>query len=223
VIASASGSGSVRLNLAVPVFVRGGAAPRSMVARPVVGAVVLVSEPWKAMLPFIIPEIEPTRTSETLLVWNNGSDAAIFCPLRWARGEASLFQKPLTDATLEVRVAQQGDVAFGEFTDYRGLKVFGAGRRIALAGDNLVRKVNRDEALSEYNQRALLEALVGALSILLFGFVMLTQHRKTAMQGLRDKVRQQRALLKLKQHVEVPKSASPKPSRPAPWFTPSHL
>ena len=203
VIASASGSGSVRLNLAVPVFVRGGAAPRSMVARPVVGAVVLVSEPWKAMLPFIIPEIEPTRTSETLLVWNNGSDAAIFCPLRWARGEASLFQKPLTDATLEVRVAQQGDVAFGEFTDYRGLKVFGAGRRIALAGDNLVRKVNRDEALSEYNQRALLEALVGALSILLFGFVMLTQHRKTAMQGLRDKVRQQRALLKLKQHVEV--------------------
>jgi PAS domain S-box-containing protein len=136
-------------------------------------------------------------------VWNNGSDAVIFSPLRWARGEASLFQKPLTDATFEARVARQGEVAFGEFTDYRGFKVFGAARRIPLAGDNLARKVDRDEALAEYHRRAVLEGLVGALSVLLFGFVMLTQHRKTARRGLREKVRQHRALLKLKQHVEV--------------------
>ncbi len=203
VIASTSAQGSVRLNLAVPVFVRGGAQASSQVPRPAIGAVVLVSDPWKAMLPFIAPEIEPTRTSETLLVWNNGSDAVIFSPFRWARGEASLLQKPLTDATFEARVARQGELAFGEFTDYRGVKVFGAARRIPLAGDNLARKVDRDEALAEYHRRAVLEGLVGALSVLLFGFVMLTQHRKAARRGLRDKVRQHRALLKLKQHVEV--------------------
>jgi PAS domain S-box-containing protein len=203
VIASASGHGSVRLNLAVPVFVRGESQPSSQVLRPAIGAVVLVSEPWKAMLPFIAPEIEPTRTSETLLVWNNGRDAVIFSPFRWARGETSLFQKPLTDAAFEARVARQGELAFGEYIDYRGFKVFGAARRIALAGDNLARKVDRDEALAEYHRRAVLEGLVGALSVLLFGFVMLTQRRKAARRGLRDKVRQQRALLKLKQHVEV--------------------
>ena len=216
VIASASGQGSVRLNLAVPVLFRGGAPPSSTIPRPAVGAVVLVSEPWKAMLPFITPEIEPTRSSETLLVWNNGSDAVIFSPLRWAQGQASLFHKPLTDATFEGRVARQGEVAFGEFTDYRGFKVFGVARRIALAGDSLARKVDRNEALSEYHRRALLEGLVGALCILLFGFVMLDQHRKTARRGLREKVRQRRALLKLKQHVEVSEERFSKAFRASP-------
>jgi PAS domain S-box-containing protein len=203
VIASASGHGSIRLNLAVPISVRGGVTPSNKARHAVVGAVVLVSDPWKQMLPLIVPEIEPARTSETLLVWNKGSEAVIFSPLRSARGEASLFQRPLTGATFEGRVARQGEVAFGEFTDYRGLKVFAAARRIALAGDSLARKVDREEALSEYHRRAALEGLVGALSIPLFGFVMLAHYRKTAMRELREKVKQQRALLKLKQHAEV--------------------
>jgi len=105
--------------------------------------------------------------------------------------------------TLEALVARKRELPFGEYNDSRGVRVFAVAKRIHMAGCSVVRKVDRDEALSEYHRRAVLEGLVGALSILLFGFVMLDQHRKMAQRVLREKVRQQRALLKLKQHVQV--------------------
>jgi PAS domain S-box-containing protein len=203
VIASDSRRGKVWLHLAVPVFAENGAPGASQVPRRVVGAVVLVVDPWKEMLPFITSDSEPASTAETLLVWRQGGDAVIFSPLRKMLSQSSLFRRPLSDATFESRVVREGEVAFGEFVDCRGIRVLGVGRRIHAAGDSLVRKVDRSEALSAYRRRAALEGLVGVLSMLLFGFVMLAQRRQEAMRGLREKVKQQRALLKLKQHVEV--------------------
>jgi PAS domain S-box-containing protein len=194
--------GHIRLQIADPVFVHEVTRPASEAPLRVLGAVILVAEPWKELLPFAAIESDPSRTGETLLVWKQNGDAVIFSPLRKTRGEKCVFRKSLGEMAFESLVARQGEVAFGEYTDYRGVRVFAVARRI-LTGASVVGKVDRDEALSEYNRRAVLEALVGALSILLFGFVMLTQHRKTAMRGLREKVRQQRALLKLKQHVEI--------------------
>jgi PAS domain S-box-containing protein len=196
--ASVLGQGHIRLHIADLVLAR----EANQAPRRVLGAVILVAEPWKELLPFAAIESDPSRTGETLLVWKQNGDALIFSPLRKTRGEKCVFRKSLGEKTFEALVAREGEVPFGEFTDYRGVRVFAVAKPI-LAGASVVRKVDRDEALSEYRRRAVLEALVGALSILLFGFVMLTQHRKAARRALRDKVRQQRALLKLKQHVEV--------------------
>jgi PAS domain S-box-containing protein len=194
--------GRIRLLIADPVFIHEVARPAGQAPLRVLGAVILVAEPWKELLPFAAIESDPSRTGETLLVWKQNGGAVIFSPLRKTRGEKCVFRKSLGEMTFESRVAREGEVAFGEYTDYQGVRVFAMAKRI-LAGASVVRKVDRDEALSEYQRRALLEALVGALSILLFGFVMLAQHWKAARRGLRDKVRQQRALLRLKQHVEV--------------------
>jgi PAS domain S-box-containing protein len=196
------GESNVRLNFGAPVFVEDRTRPSSQ-ARSLVGAVVLVRGPLEQSMPFTTLENDPARSSETLVVWEEDGEAILFFPRRSALREAHLVHRPLNEMTFEARVAREGVVLFGEFTDYRGIKVFGVAKRIELARVNLAHKVDRDEALSEYHRRSVLEGLVGALSILLLGFVMIAHYRKTAMQGLREKVKQQRALLKLKQHVEV--------------------
>jgi PAS domain S-box-containing protein len=201
VIASGWEQGNLHLNLAVPVFAAGGSAPSSPASRRATGAVVLVSDPWSILQPFIAPGSERRRSSETLLVWKQDDDAVIFAPSRKMRGEASLFRTPLSDTTLEARVAREGNVSFAEFKDHRGIRVFGAGRQIPVAGDNLVRKVDRDQAFSEYHRQAVLEGLVGALSILLFGCVFVAQHRQLATCELKEKLRQQQTLLELRQHA----------------------
>ena len=203
VIASGGEQGDIHLNLAVPVFADGGSLSSSPGSRRAVGAVLLVADPWRMFLPFIGPGSEPTPTSETLLVWKQGNDAIIFAPSRKLRGEASLFRRSLAERTFEARVAGEGDLRFGEFTDYRGAKVFGAARRIRVAGDNLVRKVDRDQALSEYHRRAVLEVVVAVLSLLLFGFIFLAQHRQVTTRELEEKLRQQQALLELRHHAEA--------------------
>ena len=203
ITASGMEQGHVLLSLAAPVFAGEAASPASQVPRRVSGAAILVVEPWKEILPFVAIESDPARTSETLLVWDQDGAVFVFSPRRKTRGETSVFRRPLAEMTLEALVAHKSEVPFGEYTDYRGVKVFAVAKQIQIAGASVVRKVDRDEALSDYHRRAVLEALVGALSILLFGLVMVGQHRKTAMQGLREKVRQQRALLKLRQHAEV--------------------
>ncbi len=196
------GQSNVRLNFGAPVFVEDRTRPSSQ-ARSLVGAVVLVRGPLEQSMPFTTLENDPARSSETLVVWEEEGEAILFFPRPSALREAHLVHRPLNEMTFEARVAREGVVPFGEFTDYRGVKVFAVAKRIELARVNLAHKVDRDEALSEYHRRSVLEGLVGALSILLLGFVMIAHYRKTAMQGLREKVKQQRALLKLKQHVEV--------------------
>jgi PAS domain S-box-containing protein len=199
---SVVGQGHIRLFIADPISVDEVIQPGSRAPLHILGAVVLVAEPWKELLPFVAIENDPSRTGETLLVWNQDGGAVIFSPLRKTRGEKCIFRKSLSETSFESLVAREGEVAFGEYTDYRGVKVFAVAKRI-LGGSSVVRKVDRDEALSEYHRRAVLEALVGALSILLFGIVMLAYYRKTARRVLREKIRQHRVLLKLKQHVEV--------------------
>ncbi len=203
VTASGLREGKIALNLGAPVLVESGSQSSGQAVLHVIGAVVLVAEPIEQSLPFLALESDPARTSETLVVWSDAGEAIILCPRRLAQRETPLVRRPLDEDTFEARVARQGPVGFAEFTDYRGVRVFGVAKRIELAGANLARKVDRNEALLEYHRRAMLEGLVGALSVLLFGFVMIAQHRKTAMHGLREQVQQQRALLKLKQHVEV--------------------
>jgi len=63
VIASGFGQGNIWLNLAAPVFAQNEASPSDQASRRVVGAVVLVSDPWKMILPFLVSVSGPERRS----------------------------------------------------------------------------------------------------------------------------------------------------------------
>jgi len=191
------GQGHVWLTLSAPVVAEGAASPSGQIIRRLVGSAVMVAENWQDFVPFFGPESVSARTSETfitLIVWRKGGEALIYSPRLRARGAPSFFQRPLAGPTFESRVARDGDVAFGEFVDYRGVRVLGAARRITPDGDSLACKVDWEGALSDYQRHRMLDGLVGTLTLLLLGTVMVAQHRHAAARDFAERAKQQAAL-----------------------------
>jgi PAS domain S-box-containing protein len=186
--------GHVWISLSAPVFAEGRASSSTQITRRMVGSVIMVVEDWRRTLRFFTPGNPSTRTSEGLLVWKKGTEAFIFSSDLLARGEESFFRRPLTGSAFESRVALAGDVAFGEFIDYRGKAVLGVARRIGVPGYSLARKVARNEALSEYRRRGVSDWLVGILSLLLLGSVMVTLQWHAAARDFKERARQQEML-----------------------------
>ena len=203
VIGSHFERGSVWIDLIMPVRVKNEGPGTHHPALSSVGQVILVFDPWKYMYSLIASESEPTRSLEALLIGSTPERVYVFSPHRVVSGEPALFQQQPNAPSFEALVARQNGVPFGEFVDYRGVKVFGTSLRIPIANDNLARKVDRDEALADYHRRAVLEMLAGTLAVLLFGVVMIAQHRHAALHELRARLQQQEALLDLQQQAAI--------------------
>jgi len=184
----------VWLSLSAPVMAESQASPAAPTTRRMVGSVVMVAENWQDIVPTFAAVSVPKRASETFVVWKKAREAFIFSPRLSARGVPALFRRPLDGGSFESRVALGGDVAFGEFLDYRGQPIFGVARRIGVPGYSLAREVNRDEALSEYYRHRVLDGLVGTLSLLLLGSLLVAQHRHAAARDSEERVRQEEAV-----------------------------
>lgn len=195
--------GQAWLALSAPVIAEARAPASAQSTRRMVGSVIMVAGTWQDVLRIFGSDSVPTRAGETLVVWKAASEAVVFSPRVSARGVESFFRQPLTRSNFESRVALDGDESFGEFIDYRGESVFGVARRIGAPGYSLARKVDRDAALSEYRRRMVLEELVGALSIMLFGAVMVALHRNATTRDLEERVRQQEALRERERRYRV--------------------
>ncbi|HXJ91979.1 MAG TPA: PAS domain S-box protein [Terriglobia bacterium] len=195
----------VWLNLAFPVPAVGTSPLQNQESRRGLGVVIMIAEPWESVFRFLWVGNGPSQPASTVIVWKGegGTVALGFSPHLSNEHRRRVVRLPLSGPAFESRVAREGNVGFGEFTDQQGVRVFGVAKPIPLADASLIRKVDRDKALAEFHKRALLEGLVGALCILLFGCVIVAQHRVEATQNLKDKLRQQQALLDLKRHVEV--------------------
>ena len=193
----------VLLNLAFPVSTVQRALPAAQPSRHVSGAVVMISEPKKTVFRFFAEKSRPDRFAETEVMWQDEGEAVSFSPRLNMMGLESLFREPLGGNAFESRAARVEHVEFGEFIDYRGVRVFGVARPILPAGASLARKVDRDQALSDFHRRALLEWLAGSLSLLLVGFVIAAQHRHLAMRDLQEKLRQQQALRETERRYRV--------------------
>jgi PAS domain S-box-containing protein len=193
----------VLVTLASPVSTAQGASPASQPSGNGLGVVVMLAEPWSTVFAFFAEPSRPDRSGETEIAWREDREAVSFLPRLSNKARETVYRLPLDGDTLESRVARERKAEFGEYTDRRGVRVFGVAQPIAPAGASLVRKVDRDLALSEFHQRVLLEWLAGGLFLLLFGSVIAAQHRHLAVRELQEKLRQQQALLDLKRHVEA--------------------
>jgi len=195
--------GHVWLSLSAPVVAEDRASSSAPRLRRIVGAAVMVIENWRDIVPVFESERAPTRPGHTLIVWKKANEALIFSPYLSARGEPSFFRRPLNGSPFESRVARDGDVAFGEFIDDLGQPIFGVAQRIGALNYSLARKVDRNEALSGYRRRAVLEQLLGTLSFVLLGFVVAALHRHAAMRALEVRARHQEALAESEHQYRV--------------------
>jgi PAS domain S-box-containing protein len=195
--------GHVWLSLSAPVMVESRASPEAPASRRLAGSAIMVAENWQDIVPTFASVSIPKRASETFVVWKKANEAFIFSPRHHARGVPSFFRRPLDGGSFESQVALDGNVAFGEFTNYRGIPIFGVARKIGAPGYSLAREVNRDEALSEYYRHRVMDGLVGALSLLFFGSLLVTQHRHAAARDSEERARQEEALRERERRYKV--------------------
>ena len=132
----------------------------------ILGTVVFRSDPEKFLYPLLRSDPSLSTTAETVLVRADGSDVLFLGPLRH-RSEAPLTVR-LPRARLGAAAAAiEGRSEFGEFIDYRGMRVLAATRGIRGTPWGLVVKVDREEAFAAY-RRSMREQL-GMLAALVIG------------------------------------------------------
>ncbi len=178
-----------------PIFPESDANGSSHHPQEAVGEVLLVSDASTTLFPLVTRDVVPTRTGETLLVRREGNDVVLFSPLRMAPALSRQLRFPLPTAPQVDRLALDGRVAFGTFTDYRGVSVLAATQIIPATGWGLVRKIDRIEALEDFHRAAIAEVLAGALLVILLGSLIFFHRRDVMMRALKQDEKKFKALL----------------------------
>ncbi len=172
-----------------------GGVPRVGVAAPLVtgdatgsaaaGFVLLVMDPTAWLYPALRPHSLPSDTMEAVLMRRDGDTAVFLSPLRFGGEPALSTRRSLTDRDFAARHALAGERGFGEFTDYRGVPILAATRRLTQAPWGLVVKIDRHEALAEFRAwrtRVLVQALMGLAA--LSGVGLLLRRRQRLREAL---------------------------------------
>jgi PAS domain S-box-containing protein len=156
------------------------------------GAVALVVDPYKTLFPLLTEETVPTRTGETVLLIRKGDEVLFLSPLRnGSAGPHKVFNRP----DFASQAASGGRGTFGEYIDYRGVRVLAATRRIPLTGWGLATKIDRAEALAGFRHDAWMEAFAAALSLLGLAGWFFAYHRYVWARLLKLETEEFRVLL----------------------------
>ncbi len=166
-----------RLSFCAPVFAEESETDAGGVAPQALGAVVLRVQLAGSLFPLLLSESVPTRTGETILVRRERDEVVYITPLRHLAIRWTGLRRPYSTAALAGREALEGKETFGEFVDYRGVRVLAATRRIPATGWGLFSKIDRAEALENLRRMVWVEALAALLLLIaLGGLVTAYQH-----------------------------------------------
>ena len=133
-----SASREIRLSLAVPILAQRGEAQPA-------GVLLLRIDPHQYLYPLIQSWPTPSKSAESLLVRRDGDEVVFLNELRHRRDSALAFRLPLSQPDLPAAKAALGEEGVLEGTDYRGVPVLAALRRIPDTPWSIVAKVDQDE------------------------------------------------------------------------------
>jgi PAS domain S-box-containing protein len=156
------------------------------------GAVALIMNPYETLFPLLTVETVPTKTDETVLLMRKGDEVLYLSPLR--NGPAGLHVV-LNRPGFAAKAALEGRRTFGEYIDYRGVRVLAATRGIPLTGWGLVTKIDREEALAGFRHDTWGEAFAAALFLLALAGWFFAYHRYVWARLLKLEEEEFRALL----------------------------
>ncbi|MBZ5561981.1 MAG: PAS domain S-box protein [Acidobacteriia bacterium] len=183
-----------KLSFSAPVFAEERGTNARRAAPKPLGAVTLRIQLAPSLFPLLLSESVPTRTGETVLVRKEGDEVVYISPVRQLKIGTTGLRRPQSVA-LAGRAALAGKETFGEFLDYRGVRVLAATRRIPATGWGLFRKIDRAEALAEFRRMAWFEALAAVMALAALGGLILAYRRHAESAAINMEQEKFRALL----------------------------
>lgn len=137
----------------------------------VVGSIILEIDPDQFLYPYLQKWNNPTKTSESFLVRQEGKEVVLVSPLRNNKTKPLEMRLSLSRAELVAVRAIKGEkeISFGK--DYRGKWVFASAKPVPGSNWYLVAKVDRDEVLAPGREKGL--RILGTV-IVLVGFCLFT-------------------------------------------------
>jgi signal transduction histidine kinase len=145
--------------------------------KTVEGAIVLRIDPAVTLYPLIQWWPVPSRTSETMLVRQEGDSVVYLNELRLEKHTALILKHSLKDLSHVASAAISGKVGFMEGLDYRNVPVISYLKKVPDSPWYLVAKTDRDEVLEPLNEQIILISVIVILIILSVG-VMLVYFRR---------------------------------------------
>jgi PAS domain S-box-containing protein len=150
--------GRIHLDVLVPVFA-------GDTGSAVAGVAVLRRDPSNFLFPLIQSWPTPSKTSETLLLRQEGDSILYLNELRHRKGAALKLRFPLDAKDLPAARVVRGEEGFMEGSDYRGVKVFAVGRHIPDSPWYIIAKVDKEEVLAPLRVVGRSTLFMGGLSI----------------------------------------------------------
>ncbi len=149
--------GQIMVAFASPVSPAPGSAPTD--------AVLLAEDPGDWLYPFLLDEPTPTMTGETNLVTADSSELVYLAPLKHSDAPPLTLYRSFNEPDSAPAVALRGREGFGEYLDYRDVRVLAATRLVEGTPWGLVVKVDREEAFADSRVRSqrLAMAVLGVL------------------------------------------------------------
>ena len=135
-------------------------------------AIVFTIDPEKILYPILKSWPTSSKTSETLLVRQEGDSVVYLNPLRHREYDSVILKLPVSDTNLLAVKAVRGFAGITEGTDYRNIPVIGAIKRIPGSGWYMVSKVDVSEVNEQIRNQVLTVLLLIFLVISAFGSVI---------------------------------------------------
>ncbi|MGD0499605.1 MAG: PAS domain S-box protein [Bryobacteraceae bacterium] len=151
-------TGIIRLGLTTPLRMAPGSPP--------FGVLLLGMDPADELYPMLESWPTPSASGETLLIRREGDSALILSRLRRRRDAALSLRVPLSQTAVPAAQAVNGAEGILEGSDYSGIPVFAAARRVPGTPWVLVAKLDQKEVLAPIARRAVLAA-IAAFSLIL--------------------------------------------------------
>ncbi len=179
-----------------------GESPTAEAGGGVLGTVVLQMPLAHTLFSMLSILPSPTLTGETILVCRDRDEVVFISPTRLAAPDQPFQRRKLDSAALASSAALLSGNVAGGYSDYRGEEVLATGRQIPLTGWALVRKVDRDEALSGFYQTVVLTALAAVLAVVVIVLLWRVYQRRQQALALEAKIRQQQTVLKVRESAQ---------------------
>jgi len=136
-------------------------------------AVVLFEiDPHAFLYPLIQSWPTSSKTAETLLVEQDGNDVLFLNNLRHRKNAAFSLRLPLTRKDLPASWAALGEERVDEGTDYRGIRVLAATRKVPGSPWSIVAKADTADIYAPVTKRAWFVVLMGTMLVIATGLGM---------------------------------------------------